>query len=79
MATYDSCKAAVAKLSAQLDQAGANTNISRDAASVQCQHDTTACDWVGFGVHHACLTRPSKVDRVYTTMYGGNFGKKIGS
>ena len=50
-----------------------SSNVSTDPSTIVCVADThtAACDWVGNGMHYACLTSPVDIDaprRVYDGM-----------
>lgn len=46
-------------------------NVSKNQEECACEHNTTGCDWVGNGIHFACLSsKATATQRVYTSFSG---------
>ena len=65
---YDSCESAIRTYRSSARQ----SNVSQERDECACSQEASACDWIGNGIHFACLLKPRQhAERVYTGHTGG--------
>ena len=50
-------------------------NVNKDEDKVSCPHHKSKCNWVGNGIHYACVNENNTINvpiNVYDTLSGGN-------
>lgn len=66
-----SCQEAIA----QFRMNSESSNVNTSEAKVSCPHLKSSCNWVGNGIHFACLKEQKTSDvpvNVYDSFSGGN-------
>lgn len=52
-----------------------SSNVNTQYTTVHCPHTKSTCNWVGNGIHFACLVQENTSEtptNVYDTLSGGN-------
>jgi hypothetical protein len=67
---YNDCQEAISNLK---NNGSSNSNVNKDSQEVSCNLAKTKCNWIGSGVHYACVKKVSDAAvNVYDGFSGGN-------